>query len=347
MTRRAPLSSVSVAVAVALLAGCAGVDQSLQPSSPSPGPRSAAPTATASPSPTVEPTPTPIPAGELVLRITYAYFGSHWSATSLVADGRLTSRSESGWEVQVLSPSGVDRVLAEVVETGLFEESAEFPLVPVPNQDVGCTDGLGLTFGAAIELSTDAGVTTISWRRTNVPEGCYEPSAVRDALEALLARLESPEDWLPADAWQDESPRPYQPHSFRLITIALPWQAGVDDPPELSSVASPLVDSLTTYGEAVIPAGFARQWTVRCGGVSPDEAELVVDALAEVGARMSDSVPSGFASATLLGDRANEETVAVILEALPPGQSGCAQLDLGFLNCWEIASTQPFYCAVP
>jgi hypothetical protein len=81
--------------------------------------------------------------------------------------------------------------------------------------------------------------------------------------------------------------------------------------------------------------------------VSPDEAERVVDALAEVGARMSDSVPSGFASATLLGDRANEETVAFILEALPPGHAGCAQLNLGFLNCWQIGAIQPFYCAVP
>jgi hypothetical protein len=348
MTRREPLSPISVAFAVALLAGCSAADQSVHPSATEATQTpTAEPTATASPSPTIEPTPTPIPAGELVLRITYAHFGSHWTARSLVADGRLTSPSESGWQVQTLSPSGVEQLRREVVGTGLFANSANYPLVPVPNQDINCTDGLGLTYSSAIELVTDEGPVIVSWQRAGGPDGCWEPTASRIALEALLTRLESAEDWLPADAWQDQTPRPYQPHSFRLITIALPRQAGVGDPPEISSVASPLVDSLTTYGDSVVPAGFAGQWTVRCGAVSPNEAELVVDALAEVGARMSDSVPSGFASATLLGDRGNEETVAVILEALPPGQFGCAQLDLGYLNCWEIASIQPFYCAIP
>jgi hypothetical protein len=346
MTRPSLIGPARVVLAVTLLAGCGAAEQSSQPSlevgTPTP---SAQPNATPSPRPTAE--PTPIPAGELVLRITYARFGSHWTAISLVADGRLTFPSESGWKVQVLSPSGVARMRAEVVATGLFEESADYPLVPVPNQDIGCADGLGLTFGAAIELATDSGRAIVSWAQTNAPDGCYEPSAARDALNTLLARLESPHEWLPADVWQDEALRPYEPHGFRLVTVTQPQLASVGDVPDVSSVAWPLVNSLISFGEPVPPTLFAPTWTVRCGGVSPDEAELVEEALADAGARMSDSMPSGFASIALLGGPANESTVAVVLEVLPPGTTGCAQLDLGFLNCWQVDAIQPFYCAVP
>jgi hypothetical protein len=121
----------------------------------------------------------------------------------------------------------------------------------------------------------------------------------------------------------------------------------VGTPPEVSSVAWPLSDSIIAFGEALPPPLFRADWNVRCGEVSSDEAGLVTDALTDAGARMSDSAPSGFASATLLGDRANDSTVAVILEALRPEQTGCAQLDLGFLNCLQIGAIQPFYCAIP
>lgn len=86
---------------------------------------------------------------------------------------------------------------------------------------------------------------------------------------------------------------------------------------------------------------------VRCGVVSPDEAERVTKALTDAGATMTDSSPSGFASVTLLGDRPRDATMAVILEALPVGMSGCSQLELEFLNCWQVGAIEPFLCAIP
>jgi len=343
---RVTRNPISVALTVALLTGCSTALQT--PTETASTQPIATPTASPTPSPSVEPTPTPTSAGELVLRITYQYFASYWRSISLVADGRLTSPSESGWKVRVLSQNGVEWVRAEVVRTGLFAESADYPLVPVPNQDVGCMDGLGLTYSSAIELVTDEGPVIVSWQRAGGPDGCWEPTASRLALELLLAKLESPDKWLPPDSWQDQTLRPYEPHGYRLITIAQPWQqAAGEDLPEASSVSWPLADSLTTFGEAFTPRVYADTWTVRCAGVSPDEAELVVDALTDAGATITDSSPSGFASGTLLRDRSTESMVAVILEALPVGMTGCAQLELEFLNCWQLGTIQPFYCAIP
>jgi hypothetical protein len=338
---------ILVALAVALLAGCGAAGQSAQPSA-SEGTQTQTAEPTRTPSPTAEPTPNSTAAGELVLQVTYQSFGSYWRSISLVADGRMTFPSESGWKVRVLSPSGVDRVRMEAIGTGLFAETADYPL-PAPNQDnINCPEsGLAFIPSTAIELVTDDGPVIVSWQRASGFDGCWEPNIARDALESLLAKLESPVDWLPADAWQDPTLRPYESHSYRLITIAQPRLQDVGDVAEASSVSWPLADSLTTFGEAFTPRVYAESWTVRCGVVSPDEAELVTDALTDAGATMTDSSPSGFASVTLLGDRPRNEMVAVILEALPVGMNGCAQLELEFLNCWQVGAIQPFYCAVP
>lgn len=123
-----------------------------------------------------------------MLRITYQYFGTHWTSISLVADGRMTFPSERGWKVRVLSPSGVDRVRAEAMGTGLFAATADYRLVAVPNQDIGCTDGLGLPSSAAIELVTDDSPIIVSWERASGPDGCWEATPARDELESLLGK---------------------------------------------------------------------------------------------------------------------------------------------------------------
>lgn len=281
------------------------------------------------------------------MRISHQYFSSHWTQTSLVEDGRLTSPTETGWQVQVLSPAGVERVRGEILATGLFDGNADLPLVPVPGQEQGCGDGLGLTFQATIELSTDAGLITVSWGQTNTPEGCYETSPASDALDALLGRLESLDEWLPAGAWEDRIARPYQPHGYGLVTIGQPWHESFGNPPDAGTIDWPLAGTLLTYGDSRPPLPFAVEWSIRCGPVTADEADQVVDAIRAVGARFSDSSPTGFASATLLSDGLNERTVAVILEAMRPDQTDCEGLNLGFVNCWQVGGVQPFFCAVP
>jgi len=351
LTDRAASRLAVTIAALALLAACTAGQTSpapsiegtaqATPSEPAPSPQ---PTATVSPSPS--PQPTPQPPAELVLRISHRQWGFQWS-TSLVADGRLTSPSETGYQVRVLSLIGIDRVRSEILSTGLFDESADVPLVLLPDADPGCTPELGGIFAATIELAADAGDVSVSWdRRYDWPPDCYEPSAARDGLEALLARLESLHEWLPPEAWRDATPRAYEPHGFRMFTIAQPWRDDAGQPPELETVAWPLGGTLTSYGTALAPPPWVDSSTVRCAAVTAGEATSVVDALADGGAVWTDSTPNGYASATYLGDRSNGLTVALVLQALRPDENSCGAPDLWLLNCWEVGGVYLFYCHV-
>ena len=330
-------------VTFALVAGCAG-----QPSASSAPTGSAVVTASPEPSPTASPSPTPEPTpdppAELVLRISHTSFADHWRSTSLVDDGRLTTPSDNGWLVRILSPSGVERVRNEVLDTGLFSESSDLPLEPMSDAPE-CFDGIGLVFGATIEVVAGGSPVAVSWERTNVPEGCYVPSAERDTLDALLERLTSLGSWLPADAWQEQARRPLEVETFRLITVSQPRRSDLGALSDIATVDWPLNEGLPTFGEE-IPFQIDPRWDVRCGVVTSQEREIAADALTDAGADMADSSPPGFASLALFEDPEHDATVAVILEALPPDRDSCEDVDLGFLNCWTVGPAPIFYCAI-
>jgi hypothetical protein len=281
-----------------------------------------------------------------VLRISQAHFADHWTSTSLVTDGRLTTPSNSGWVVRILSPVGVERVRNEVLDTGLFSESFDLPL-ELTSDAVECTDGIGLTFGAEIEIVTDGTPVAVSWERTGLPKECFEPSAERDVLNALLERLTSLGKWLPVDAWEDQVPRPLEVDTFRLITVSQPHRPDLGDVPGTATVEWPLTDRLLTFGEPMAPPPFVPQYQLRCGVVTSQEREMVADALTDAGADVVDSTPSGFASIAVLDDPNHDATVAIILEALPPDRGSCEDVNLGFLNCWDFGGVAIFYCAMP
>src|SRR5688500_8166185 len=150
----------------ALISGCAG-----QPTPSSAPSGSAGPTSSPEQSPTASPSPKPEPTldqpAELVLRISYERFADHWTSTSLVDDGRLTTPSDSGWVVRILSAAGVERVRNEILDTGLFSESFDLPLEPT-GAAPECFDGIGQIFGASIEVVTDGPPVAVSWEMTNV-----------------------------------------------------------------------------------------------------------------------------------------------------------------------------------
>lgn len=301
------------------------------------------PTATLSPSPTLQPPPAP---AELVVAIRHSFYSATWTATSLVADGRLTSPAEGGYEARLLSPSGVERVRTEVLATGLFTTSADVPLVPLPNAVGAClADGLGNYSLVRIDVATDSGPVIVSWQQTHLPRECYEPSPARDRLEALLDRLVNLERWLPADAWVDPVPRPYQPEALRLFTISQPSEDRFGRRPEVTAVDWPLAGTLTTFG-SVLDLETYGPYSIRCGAISADQAAAVTAALADAGAAMEDANPAGYASGTLVDDAANDATVAVILEVMRPDEPGCDEAEPSFINCWNLGGVEPFYCAV-
>jgi hypothetical protein len=158
-------------------------------------------------------------------------------------------------------------------------------------------------------------------------------------MEALLAALETPVAWLPPEAWTDSTARPYDPHGYRLITIAAQMPQGWGQ--------LPAVGSLTTFGDEVAAVAWPESRSVRCGVVSAIDAGSLSVVLANGGAAMTPSSPAGYASATLLHDAAQEQLVVLVLEALRPDERDCIGMDLRIINCWEIGGIEPFGCAMP
>src|SRR5690606_3269709 len=112
-----------------------------------------------------------------------------------------------------------------------------------------CSYDLGGSRLATIELISNARPVSVSWERADFPAECYEPSAERDALEGLLARLEALESWLPADAWADLAVEPYEPHGYRMFII---FGASSDDfpsLPDLGTVDWPFEGALREFAE--------------------------------------------------------------------------------------------------
>jgi hypothetical protein len=156
MRSRAGRRLVVVIATAALVSACAAGQASLAPSAPE-TPRTT-PSATPSPPATHSDAPSAVPtqstptlpeAGDVVLTISHDYVGDAWSTTSLVADGRLTSPSDTGWQVRVLAPEGVERVRAEVLATGLFSENLVIPTEVVLGAGPECAAGDGMASSSA------------------------------------------------------------------------------------------------------------------------------------------------------------------------------------------------------
>ena len=346
---RALIAVVFVAI---VLPACAVQAPSEQGAPSGSAQTAAAATLTLEPSPTLSPSPSPTAeptsaAADAVL--TNSWSGNAWLTVSLLADGRLTSPSDTGWQVRILSPSGVQQMVAAVVSTGLFDRDRHVRLELQPGREpAGCLPELGGFTTRTIEVIAADQPIRVSWIQAVGPEDCYVPSDARRVLEALSARLMAPEDWLPVSAWIDSKRRPLESASFRLVVV---FQAEIDDLqglPDLRAVDWPLAGSTREFGDPLAQPSLWHNRTERCGVISRDDAALVREAFTDAGATNTESYPEGYASAFLVADRAQHGVAAVVLEALRPEERDCAEVRnaLGMLNCWQVDGLFPFDCAV-
>lgn len=310
------VAAVTAVVAVAVLVGfqLSNLMRNVGPA-PSPSPSvSAEPSESAIPS-SFEPSAGPSSAG-LVLRLEGGAEDGRFHLVTILEDGRVITTAGRGTAGPATPPferrltaAGVQLVRDEMNATGLTDASATYYPVAKPGVEPPPYGGAG----SALEVGLRGGGTaSIFWFFFGGDGLYFEPQPEALALDALAARLQTLEEWLPASAWADASPKAYSPAQYRIVISTDVWGGSVNDlPVESSTVAWPLEAGIDTFGD-VIAQGSPE---IRCGLATFTEGAAVIDALETAGAAPP-SEPSYLSFQ--VGLRAASRLITIALEPVIP-----------------------------
>lgn len=320
--------AIAVGLAVAVLAGLPGGQPSLtvEPSA----------LASAEPSPTPEPTSalgceSVNESGTLTLRVeSIGELGPTW-VISIYDDGRVLTPgltpdepSDEAWMiVGQLTDAGMERLVDEVIDTGLFETSALYAPIPLPGVEPPGRGGSGYW----ITVARESEEIVVIWTSVFADDASfYEPSPEREELDALAAHLVDFASWLPAVEWASTEPCVYQAQRFLILVEAQAWGGSLDDlPVDIAGIDWPLGGDTLDWGEDL---GLDHQdpgYVARCEEVSREDTETLAEGLQSFGAEGSlDAGLDAHSSIEFrLGDRAGTRVVSVYLKPLLPDESGC------------------------
>lgn len=331
--------AIGVVIAVAVAIGLTiAVIAGLLPGGPSPPAGQSSPQIV---SPSGSPTPSPTSPvgcddaihepGALTLRIeSFTDLGRHW-VISIYGDGRVLTPgitpneySDEAWMlIRRLTDAGVETLVSEAVDSGLFEASAQYPPVPLPGVEA---PGRGAS-GYAITAARGDELVVVSWTSMFSDDALYyEPSPEREQLDALAVHLVDFDSWLPAEGWAMAEPCLYHAQAFRIFVEAQAWGGSLDDlPVDIADIDWPLGGEVLDWGEELDTARADPGYMARCGVASRADAEMVADDLRSAGAEgfLDEGVDVTSYTELRLGDRAATRVVSVYLEPLMPDESGC------------------------
>jgi hypothetical protein len=284
--------------------------------------------------------------GELVVTFQSSNL-NHTEPTSIVADGRVTAPGSSGYVQQRLSPAGVELIRQQIIASGLFSQTRDLPLPPAAKSaPFYCADGgLGWYTTNAIVLWTGNQPIRLTWQTPASADiaACHGGSPETDTADALLERLRSLDDWLPADAWSDPLARPYSPGRYRFATLVLDLREDLASAPSLAALRWPLEGTLRGYGE---PQSDLQDREGRCAVVSAAQADQIMDALDDAGAQLSSPLDPLVMLGTYLVDETAQEAVAVVLEPLRPEESTCEPWPFDVPLCWYVGDVDLLGCPI-
>ena len=293
--------------------------------------------ASASPSPTSEPTfaigcESAHQSGTLTLRLeSIGELGRTW-VISIYDDGRVLTPSttppeitDEAWMiVRFLTDAGVERLVGEVLDTGLFEASASYNPVLLPGAEHPGRGGS--VYG--ITVARESGQIEVGWTPVFADDATYyEPSPERETLDALAANVVAFGSWLPAEEWASAEECTYEAQRFRIFVEAQAWGGSLEDlPVDIADIDWPLGGEMLDWGEEIDMSSADPAYVLRCGEVSRDVAVTLADGLRAAGAEpYRDAGLDTAAYVELrLGDREGTRVVLVYLEPLLPDESGCA-----------------------
>jgi hypothetical protein len=239
-------------------------------------------------------------------------------------------QSQSAWMlVRGLTPAGVLEMRNEVLATGLFDSSGSYHLVLRPGQEHPGWDPSGY----AITLGSGQTQVDVGW--TTVPpyfEQYYEPSAERDRLELLAARMLAWDSWLSDDGWAIREPCTYQAARFRIWIEAQAYGGSLADlAADIADVTWPLGGAILEWGTNVTHNPNDPTYVERCGIVARAEAASLIEDLLAAGASYGYSGASELDSREVhlaLGDRAMVRIVQIKIRPIfPDDDGGCSAED--------------------
>ncbi|CAN5499105.1 MAG: hypothetical protein H0X68_03040 [Chloroflexi bacterium] len=252
--------------------------------------------------------------------VTVQYMATRTPAFVLYGDGRVIMLGAQTMEYpgpalpplmqRTLSESGIQAILAEVIDTGMFEADRRLDgamnVIADANDTVFMLNAGGREVTVSIyglgTLMADMDVTMIS----------AEELEAHRTLEALNNSLMF-EDWLPADAWLDETWESYEADAFRL------YVRDVTDQPAEDDGLTPMVRDWPTNDDAAV---FGVEQPLfgdgtRCGTVS-----------GEAGATWAPELST--AKQTTTWTDANDRRYSVQARPLLPHEDGaCPELSGG------------------
>lgn len=329
------------AVAVILVAGVAAVTQlGGRPagSDPSPGasattaPPVTSPDSTPGDSDAPNPSATAAPSeaahpDELVLRLKFlggTYFGPDvMPEFTLMADGTVVwlpnpaSGELPGLLTRQLTADGLAEMQERIFAGGLLSESATHELVPRPDAGEPPGHGVGLyTFTADDGEGDPVIVTSVQWLGEEEESTYYQPAPEREALDALAQQLRDPESLVGDDAWVDTAAA-YEATDYQLVLRLMP-----DFPPydttDASEIPWPFDGPLNEFGEQ---SGQVTE--ARCGIITAEEAEPIVEAIAAGGSPAGTDVVT---TASLDWAQGNGVVDVFLIPRMPDGYAECTDL---------------------
>jgi len=219
--------------------------------------------------------------GELVVGVMFGHtggdpgrFGLH-----LYADGRLIWQklgegyaggdpTPTGLIEQRLTPEGVELIRSEVLSLRMFD------------RDRHLVGGYVPYFGQ-IEVQDRGRLVRVTWGDVG-PAGPDTPATPEQAqaLERLDARLEDLGSWLPANAWEDQEPKPFVPSRYSICYVTVPG-VGLDRvlgslPRSAEELLRPL-DRSHEVSDRYGPVGTGFE--IWCSTVATDEARSLAEIL--------------------------------------------------------------------
>ena len=206
-------------VAVLLLAACTA---SPPPGSASPEASEPSNSASASPGASVEFSFEPEAPAQVLFRLERReeQLDPLLPRLTLYGDGRLLSRDPERDELSVrtLGNAGVDAFLAEVVGSGLFAESHEVALQPLPGEEPPDVFTLGIGVVVFTLSPRDGEAVSVTTNTLDDPSA-YAASPERATLTALANRLIAA-DWLAPEVWVNATPVRYVADAYLLLSGA-------------------------------------------------------------------------------------------------------------------------------